>query len=237
MKLLLWKKKRGRWRLSSVIRKKQRNKIMTKVNILAILKKTGGYITDSHIVYTSGKHGEAYLNKDAIYPHTFETSKVCKAIAEKFKNKKIEVVVAPALGGIILSQWTAYHLSKLTKKEVVGIYTEKTSDKNQILTRGYDKLVKKRRVLIVEDITTTGGSVAKVIKSVKEAGGKITGVCVLVNRNPEEVNAKALGVPYFKALSQVKMQAWDEKECPLCKKGIPINTTVGKGREYLARKA
>lgn len=206
---------------------------MTKVDILAILKKTGGYITNSHIVYTSGKHGEAYLNKDAIYPHTFEISKIGTSIAQKFKSKKIEAVVAPALGGIILSQWTAYHLSKLTKKEVLGIYTEKTPEKNQIFTRGYDELVKNKRILVVEDITTTGGSVAKVIKSVREAKGKIIVVCVLVNRDPDNINAKLLNVPSFIALSEVKFKAWDEKDCPLCKKKIPINTTVGKGKEYL----
>lgn len=209
---------------------------MAKVNILAVLKKTGGYITNSHIVYTSGKHGEAYLNKDAIYPHTFEVDKIGNAIALEFKNKNIQAVVAPALGGIILSQWTAYYLSKLNGREVLGIYTEKTPDKNQILTRGYDKLIKNKNVLVVEDITNTGGSVVKVIKSVRGAGGKVIGVCVLANRDPIGVNAKALGVPYFKALSEVKMRAWDEKDCPLCKKQIPINTTVGKGREYLNKK-
>lgn len=209
---------------------------MAKVNILAILKKTGGYITGSHIVYTSGKHGEAYLNKDAIYPHTFEASKIGKAIAEKFKNKNIEAVVAPALGGIILSQWTAYHLSKITGKEVLGIYTEKTPDKNQILTRGYDKLIKGKNILIVEDIINTGGSVVKVIKTVRGAKGKIIGVCVLVNRDPKNVNSKFLKVPLFVPLAEVTMQAYDEKECPLCKKKIPINTTIGKGREYLAKR-
>lgn len=208
---------------------------MKKVDVLKILKKTGGFITDSHIVYTSGKHGEAYLNKDAIYPHTFEISKIGASIAQKFKNKKIEAVVAPALGGIILSQWTAFHLSKLTKREVLGIYTEKTVDKKQIFTRGYDKLVKGKRILVVEDITTTGGSVLKVIKSVRQAKGKIIAVCVLVNRDPSNVNAKLLSVTSFTALSEVKFEAWDEKDCPLCKKGVPINTTVGKGREYLER--
>lgn len=208
---------------------------MKRIDVLKILKKTGGYITSSHIVYTSGKHGEAYLNKDAIYPHTFETSKICKEIAYMFRDKNIEVVSAPALGGIILSQWTAYHLSKLTRREVLGLYTEKTPDKNQIFTRSYDKLAKGKRVLVVEDITTTGGSVKKVISSVKEAGGKVVAVCVLTNRDPENINSRMIGVPFF-ALAQVKMQAWDEKDCPLCKKNIPVNTTVGKGREFLAKR-
>lgn len=208
---------------------------MTANDVLNIFKKTGGYITGSHIVYTSGKHGEAYLNKDAIYPHTKEISSICQEIAQRFKNRNIEVVSAPALGGIILSQWTAYHLSNLEGREILGVYTEKTPDKNQIFTRGYDKLVKGKKVLVVEDITTTGGSVIKVINSVKSAGGKVIAVCVLVNRDPDNINSSSIGSP-FTALAEVRMQAWDEKDCPLCKKEVPINTTVGKGREYLAKK-
>ena len=208
---------------------------MNGAEILAIFKKSGGYISDSHIVYTSGKHGEAYLNKDAIYPHTKEISAICEEIAKRFRDKNIEVVAAPALGGIILSQWTAYHLSALTNKEVLGVYTEKTPDKNQIFTRGYDILVKSKRVLIVEDITTTGGSVMKVVNSVKLAGGEAVGICVLVNRDPENINTEKIGVPYT-SLAEIRLQAWEGKDCPLCQKGVPINTIVGKGKEYLANK-
>ncbi|OGG26824.1 hypothetical protein A2960_01500 [Candidatus Gottesmanbacteria bacterium RIFCSPLOWO2_01_FULL_39_12b] len=209
---------------------------MTSDDVLAIFKKTGGYITGSHIVYTSGKHGEAYLNKDAIYPHVAEISAICEEIAKRFQDKNIDVVAAPALGGIILSQWTAYHLSNITKREILGVYTEKTPDKNQIFTRGYDALVKGKRVLIVEDITTTGGSVIKVINSVKNAGGEIIAVCVLVNRDPVNINSQSIGAPFY-PLAEVKMQAWIESDCPLCQKGVPINTTVGKGREYFKKTA
>ena len=89
-------------------------------NVVDILKKVGAVITDSHFVYTSGKHGSVYVNKDAVYPHTTETSRIGELFAEKFKGMDIDVVAAPALGGIILSQWVAYHLSKLKGKEIVG---------------------------------------------------------------------------------------------------------------------
>lgn len=209
---------------------------MTSDDVLSIFKQTGGYITGSHIVYTTGKHGAEYLNKDAIYPHTHLISSICREIAQRFKDKQIDVVAAPALGGIILSQWTAHHLSELTRKEVLGVYTEKTPDKNQIFTRGYDTLVKGKRVLVVEDVTTTGGSVMKVAKSVQQAGGEVVSVCVIANRNKEQVNSQTMGFP-FHALADIGMQAWDEAECPLCKQGVAINTTVGKGREYLEKKS
>ena len=208
---------------------------MTGEELMNIFKKVGGYIIGSHIVYTSGKHGEAYLNKDAVYPHTGEVSAICREIAERFKDRNIQAVAAPALGGIILSQWTAYHLSQLTGREVLGFYTEKTPEKNQIFTRGYDQLIKSKKILVVEDITTTGGSVKKVVDSVKAAGGEVVAVCVLVNRNPDEVNGQTVGAP-FTSLAEVKLAAYEEKDCPLCQKNIPINTTVGKGRDYLIAK-
>lgn len=204
-------------------------------DVLGILKKVGAVITNDHFVYTSGKHGSVYVNKDAVYTHVNETSKIGKMFASKFVNKAVDVVAAPALGGIILSQWTAHHLSKLKGKEILSVYTEKTPDKDQVFTRGYDKLVKNKKVLVIEDLTTTGGSVKKVVKSVKKAGGKVIGVAVMINRNPKEVNSKFMGVP-FTALGVLNADAVDEKKCVLCKKNVPINTTVGHGKKYLAAK-
>lgn len=209
---------------------------MNSEEFLEILKSTGGYITNSHIIGTSGKHLDSYMNKDAIYPHTSKISQVCRAMAAPFAKDGIEAVVAPALGGIVLSQWVAHHLSEMTGKEVLAIYTEKTADKDQILTRGYDKLVAGKKVLVVEDILTTGGSVIKVVNTVKKVGAEVVAVSVMINRNPSVVTSEVVGAP-LTALASLTLPAYDEGECPLCKQGVEINTSVGKGREYLEKKA
>lgn len=207
---------------------------------IKILEKTGAIISNDHFVYTSGKHGSVYIRKDKLYPFTTLTSDVCKMIALQTQKWNIEVVVGPSVGGIILSQWTAYHLSKITKKEVLSVFTEKSYDDKQIydrpqmFKRGYDELVKNKRVLVVEDLTTTGASVKKVVDEVKKAKGKVVGVFVLLNRNPKDVNKQLMGAP-FQALSVFKADAWEEKTCPLCKKGVPVNTEVGHGKEFLAK--
>lgn len=200
--------------------------------ILHILKETKAVITNSHFVYTSGKHGSVYINKDIIYTHPEKASEVGKLFAEMFKNFDIDVVAAPALGGIILSQWTAYHLSKTKNKEVLGVYTEKTQDKKQIFTRGYDSIVKGKNVLVVEDLTTTGDSVKKVIRSVKNAGGKVLAVGVMINRDPKNVTSKVVGAPLH-SLGVFLAESFDKNECRLCKKNVPINTTVGHGKKFL----
>lgn len=221
---------------------------MNKQNVLEILSKVGAVITDSHIVYTSGKHGTAYVNKDAVYPHIFETADLCRVIAGRFENDGVEIVIAPALSGIILSQWVAYSLSVMTGREVLGIYAEKketygdsgfgvvVTHNDFIIKRGYDKLIAGRNVLVVEDVLTTGGdSAKKVIGAVRALDGNVVGLGVLCSRGgitPQDV----ANVPKFVALVNIKLDAWDEINCPLCAQNVPINTDVGKGREYLACK-
>lgn len=209
---------------------------------LETLGKVGAVITGSHIVYTSDKHGSAYVNKDAVYPHTFTTSLLCQAIAEQFVDDEVDVVIAPAIGGVILSQWVAYHLTDywlrvcVKTKEALGVYAEKAADgKSFVIKRGYDKIVAGKNVLVVEDVLTTAGSAKKVIEAVRALGGNVVGLGVLCNRGGITLSDVA-NLPKLFALVNVKLDAWDEADCPLCKSGVPVNTDVGKGREYLARK-
>ncbi|SRR5258708_3552400 len=202
-------------------------------DIVSLLKQINAIITDDHFVYTSGRHGSVYVRKDMLYPHTKETSQVCMLFAEKFKDKDVDVVVAPATGGIILSQWTAYHLSTLKNKEILSIFTEKDQIGTQVFKRGYDAVVKDKNVLIVEDLTTTGGSVKKVVENVTLAGGKIIAVCTMINRDPDHVNTQTMGIPFYE-LGIFKAESFDPNNCPLCKKRVPINITIGHGKTYVA---
>ena len=200
--------------------------------VIDILKKVGAILSDGHFVGASGLHFDTYINKDFLYPHTKETSRVCRLFAEKYKDADIEVVVGPALGGIVLSEWTAHHLSEIYGKEVLGIYTEKSQDSEQMFTRGYEKYVKEgKRVLLVEDIVTTGGSILKSIKAVKEAGGNVIGACAIVNKS-RDLDKSIFGVP-FDTLTDLFVTTYTRETCPLCKSNIPINTNVGHGKEYL----
>lgn len=200
-----------------------------------ILRDTGAVIEESHFVYISGKHSDTYVNKDRVYPHTALVSRIGEIIAEKYKDSEVEIVAGPAIGGIILSQWVGHHLSKLKDKEILSIYTEKTSDNGQIFTRGYGNYVKDKNVLVVEDIVTTGGSVKKVINSIEKEGGKVLAACCIVNKDPKNINPEFIGAPWD-YLTILGMDVWDEKDCPLCKKGVPINTQVGHGKKFLESK-
>ena len=203
--------------------------------LLKNLEKMAAVITDSHIVYTSGKHGSAYVNKDAIYPHTELTSRLCLEIAQHFSSRPIDVVIAPAVGGIILSQWIAFHLTQITGKEVLGVYAEKDETTGSfVIKRGYDLLCRSKNVLVVEDVLTTGGSVKKVVEVLRTIPAHVVGVAALCNRGG--VTPHELGeIPELFSLINIQLNTWDKESCPLCEKHVPINTQVGKGREYLEK--
>jgi orotate phosphoribosyltransferase len=196
---------------------------------LSLLEKVGALVTNSHIVYTSGKHGSAYVNKDALYPHTEITALICKAMAEPFKNEQIDAVLAPAIGGVLLGHGVARELSRFQEKNILSVYAEPTPEKTFVVKRGYDQLIRDKKVLVVEDILTTGGSVRKVVETARKIPCEIIGVSALCNRGG--ITSGDLGeVPVLKSLFNVTLEAWDPKDCPLCAKKIPINTALGKGR-------
>ncbi len=203
-------------------------------DVLALLAQAGALITNDHLVYTSGRHGASYVNKDALYPHTAATSAVCARFAEHFAGAQVDVVAGPTVGGVILAQWTAHHLSAATGREVLAVFAEEEPgpEKRRAFRRGYDALVAGKRVLVVEDILTTGGSIRLVIEAVAAAGGHVVGAGALVNRGG--ITAAQIGAPELYCLATSPLESFAAEECPLCAAGVPVNTTVGKGAAFLA---
>ncbi|MBI2450607.1 MAG: orotate phosphoribosyltransferase [Candidatus Nealsonbacteria bacterium] len=184
-----------------------------------------GAILDGHFVLASERHSKTYLEKALVYVNPEIVSELCYQMAinvglsSKVSVSNIECVVGPSLGGIILSQFTAYHLSSMFSKNVLSLFTEKDAAGKQVLKRGYQKLIAGKRVLIVDDILTTGESIKQVAQAVEQAGGIIVAVAVICNR--EDVTSAKLGYPLF-CLWRTNIESWPAKECPLCQRGIPI---------------
>lgn len=205
---------------------------------LSLLGDVGALVTNDHLVYTSGRHGSSYVNKDALYPHTAATSAVCAQLAQHFATAGIEVVAGPTVGGVIMAQWTAHHLSGLLGYEVLAVYAEEEvqsdGSKQRTFRRGYDGLVGGKRVLVVEDILTTGGSARMVVAAVAAAGGEVVGVGALCNRGA--LTAAQLNAPTLYCISAVPLESYAADECPLCAAGVPVNTRLGKGAAFVAQR-
>ena len=194
------------------------------MNVLAELEKIGAVFTGKHFVYTSGKHGSGYINMDMMFPHTELVAQICRELAAWFAGE-FDTVVAPATGGIVLSVLTARETG--TK----GVWADKGGEGGFWFERaGFTQQVADKRVLVVEDLLTTGGSVEKVCREVEKVGGKVIGVSVVCNRGG--VTAEALQVPQLQALAEVTFTANDADNCPECRAGMAIVEDMGHGKDY-----
>ena len=207
---------------------------MDQDQVLEVLQKVGAFRT-GHFVFTSGRHSDTYVNKDALYPYTHDTSLLCKEMGMRFKDAGVEAVIGPAVAAAILAQWTASHLTTMLGREVFATYADKDGQGGFVIKRGYDKVITDKKILIVEDLTTTGGSIKKVVDATRAAGAEVIGVCVLCNRGG--VTAKVVGAPKLESLVKVELDSWDAKDCDLCKRKIPVSTNMGHGKEFLEKKS
>ena len=191
---------------------------------LSALKQVGALVS-GHFGLASGMHSETYINKDAVYMHPQQTSEFCEAIAHNFREHGVEVVIGPATGGVILAQWVAHHLTQMTDRKVLAMYADKADD-SFVLKRGYSQLVEAKRVLVVEDILTTGSATRRVCEIVENNGGSVVGIGALVNRSPQ----KPILAEYdLKVLLNYHIVAYSRQMCPLCKQGIPTDSVYGRG--------
>lgn len=194
---------------------------MKEEDVLNIFRKTNSLLV-GHFLLTSGKHSNIYLEKFMVLQYPQYTEMLAKEIAKYFKKKKPDVVVGAAVGGIILSYEVARQL------KVRGIFMEREEGK-LVLRRNFE-IKKGEKVLIVEDIVTTGGSVREIIDGLKNYNCEIVGVGVLINRSGENLD---FGVGETYALATVNVNSYDPKNCPLCKKKVPIEA---RGSKFLKKK-
>lgn len=187
---------------------------------LAIFKETGALL-EGHFQLTSGLHSNQYFQcaKVLQYPHHAEL--LCGEIAEHFGSQKIEVVIAPALGGIVVGQEVGRQLRART------LFTERKDGIMQ-LRRGFE-VHKGERVLVCEDVVTTGGSVGEVIKIVRGLGGTPVGVGYIVDRIGGRVRFDVgAGGDQF-AVLRMDVVAYKPEECPLCERNIPVVKPGSRG--------
>lgn len=183
---------------------------MNQEQILEIFKESGALLT-GHFKLTSGLHSESYFQcaKVLQFPHHAET--LSKMIVEYFVDQKIESVISPAIGGIVVGQEVGRLLSVKT------IFSER-QDGEMKLRRGFT-LNKNEKVLVCEDVVTTGGSVFEVIELVKSFNAIPVGVGFIVDRSNGKVNFRVLQFSCMK----MDVQMFKPEECQLCKDGIPID--------------
>ena len=169
-----------------------------------------GAIKEGHFLLASGLHSPIYWEKFRILQYPGYTERLCRLIVQHFKDRRIELVVGPTTGGIILAFETARQLG------VRSIFAEKMGE-IRIFRRDFD-IAPGESILVVDDILTTGSSIKETISAISKLGGLVIGIGVLVNRSAEDID---FGAPLFSCI-HVPTTVYSPEECPLCATHIPL---------------
>ena len=169
-----------------------------------------GALLKGHFLLTSGLHSPAYWEKFRILQFPSYTEQLCRMIADHFRRQNVQVVAGPTTGGIILAFEVARQLG------VRGIFAEKEGEERSF-RRGFN-IDPGERVLIVDDILTTGSSIQEVIAAVNKLDGNIVGIGVLVDRSGQALD---FGYPLF-SCHRAATVTYRPEECPLCAAGVPL---------------
>lgn len=181
--------------------------MLTQEQALDILKKAG-VLLEGHFLLTSGRHSNRYLQCAKVFRNTVYSEPLCESLAEAFADDGVTLVIGPALGAVQM----AYEVSRHLRCE--NFFAER---ENGVMTlrRGF-AVPKGARVLVVEDVVTTGGSVREVMEIVRKAGGIVAGIGAIVDRTGGEIE---FGVPLSATVS-MDVESWPAEDCPLCKQGF-----------------
>lgn len=180
------------------------------MDVEKIFRETGALQT-GHFLLTSGLHSDTYMQCALVLQHPHIAQQLAEAMAEKLSGQKIDVVVGPAMGGVT---W-AYQLGLTLGCR--ALFTERSEDV-MTLRRGFS-IAPGERVLVAEDVSTTGGSAREVVRLLEGSGADVAGVALIVDRTAGKLD---FGVPYY-SLYQIKPQTWNWKDCPLCQDNIPFD--------------
>ena len=182
---------------------------MTDKDVLKLFEQHGALLK-GHFKLSSGLHSEKYLQCALVLQYPDVAEALSKELIEKFSGKKIDVVIGPALGGITL----AYEVARAAKAR--GVFAERLEGK-MTLRRGFS-IARGEKVLVIEDVVTTGLSTKEVIDVVKARGGVVIGIGCVIDRSAAAID---LGAP-FESLARIRVETYDEASCPLCKSNIPL---------------
>jgi orotate phosphoribosyltransferase len=190
---------------------------MNSKEVMDLLEWTGA-IMKGHFKLTSGMHSDTYIEKFRLLENPIALDKICLTMAEQYREKKIDLVIGTAIGGILLSGGVGRHLN------CKHIFSERV-DGQMIFRRGFN-IDKKINILIVEDIVSTGGSIHELINLIKKYDADIIGITSIVNRSNKILEFDS----NFTSLLNLPVESWNESKIPNWLKKIPLNKPGSTGK-------
>jgi len=178
------------------------------INVIDILRECEALL-EGHFLLSSGRHSNRYCQCAKLLQYPDKAAKVLSIVADKLKDIEFDMVVGPAMGGVVV----AYELGRQLNRP--GIFTER-QEGIMTLRRGFE-IKNGQKVIISEDVITTGKSSLEVAKLIGELGGEVVALCSIVDRREEGVE---LPYPVYSAI-KLEVNSYEKEECPLCKENIP----------------
>ncbi|MEP6470174.1 MAG: orotate phosphoribosyltransferase [Chloroflexota bacterium] len=176
-----------------------------------------GALRRGHFLLKSGRHSDRYLEKFAVLQYPTLAVEIGRRLTESLAPRDPTLVVGPTTGGVLLAFETARQLETSLGHEVRGIFAEPMERGRRALRRGWP-VTGDDRIVLVDDILTTGASLVETVAAVRSAGGEPLAAAVIVDRSTEPLD---LGFPVA-ALGRIEIESWAADECPLCQSGVPI---------------
>ena len=201
------------------------------MEILEQLKGVGAVYLDKHFVYKSGKHGPGYICMDPIFADPVMLAQMVELLLEPFAEN-YDVISAPATGGVALASTASNFLLYRKGRRVPALWADKGGDGFVVDRLSFPEGMRDKRVLVVEDLLTTGSSVRGTCAAIEACGGEVIGLSAVCNRGG--VTASSIEVPRLEQLTDVDFQAYDADVCPHCAQGQPIviDGALGHGAAY-----
>jgi len=184
---------------------------MQEMEVMEIFKKTGAY-KQGHFKLSSGLHSGAYMQCALVLQDPIVAARLCGALAEKFRADRPDVVIGPALGGVVL----AYELARALGAR--ALFAERDPEGRMALRRGF-QVSPQNKVLVAEDVLTTGGSVREVISLLEKDGIRPVGIASLVDRSSSPLD---FGGVKHESLIKIDVPTFHPEACPFCQEGMPI---------------
>jgi len=182
---------------------------MTRDELLDLFRRSGALL-EGHFRLTSGLHSSGYLQCALVLQHPAHAEALGRAIADRTRSLRPTAVLSPALGGVVIGHEVGRALG------VRALFAER-QDGELTLRRGF-VIAENDRVLVVEDVLTTGGSTRETMQVARASGGQVVGAASIVNRSGGRA---AFDVP-FASLLDVDLPTYEPNECPLCAQGLPV---------------
>ncbi|MDO9574317.1 MAG: orotate phosphoribosyltransferase [Candidatus Contubernalis sp.] len=183
--------------------------MLSETRVLEIFEKSG-VLLEGHFLLTSGKHSKRYMQIAQVLQYPHYNVELCQYLVEPYLNQGVDLVVGPAMGGIIIAYEAGRQLN-------CSAFFAEREEGEMAFRRGF-KISKGQRVLVVEDVITTGGSVKEVVDLVLQEGAQVVGVASFVDRSGGKA---ALGVP-LTSLVSINIETYESDLCPLCAEGMPL---------------